>query len=105
MAKYGPRYDEPPDDPRDLRSRTDARNERKRAEARLLETAERLSGLSDRVIARLGLPEHVGEALGEARRIKRGSARNRALRSLRIALRACEPAFLNELARALDGHH
>jgi len=104
MAKYDPRYDEPPEDPRDLSSRTDARRERKRAEAHLLETAERLVALSDRVVEKLELPEHLAEALHETRRIKSGPARNRALRSLRIALRACEPEFLQRLDRAIEAH-
>lgn len=100
---YDPRYDGEPDDPRDLRSRTDARRERREAEERLLELANELVDLADRLREKLELPESVEEAVLEARRIKSIPARNRAVRTVRIALRDSEPERIRSaLDRLLD---
>ena len=104
VRRFDPRYDGEPEDPRDLSSRSDARRERKRAEAALFEMAERLVKLSDRVLERLELPEEVLETLADTRRIKSPAARNRSLRALRIALRGCDPALIRKVERALEGH-
>ena len=104
VRRFDPRYDQEREDPRDLSSRTDARRERKRAEQELLEMAESLVKLSDRVLERLELPEDVLEVLSATRRIKSPAARNRSLRALRIALRGCEPALLAKVLRAIEGH-
>jgi len=79
-----------PDDPRDLRSRSDDRRERRTSEERLMALAESLAGLTDRALAKLSLPEEVQDALQNVRMISSATARNRALRTLRTALRAVD---------------
>ncbi len=74
-------------DDRDLRSRTDARHERKRTENALADLARQLVALSDRQLAGLDLPERLRNAVGEARAIRSARARDRAIRVVRKELR------------------
>ena len=87
---FDPRFDAVPDDPRDLRSRTDERRERKTSEERLMTLAESLVDLTDRSLQKLTLPEEVYDAVQNARAISSATARNRALRTLRAALRVVD---------------
>jgi ribosomal 50S subunit-associated protein YjgA (DUF615 family) len=75
------------DDAEDLTSRTDQRRERKASEEQLMQLGEALVGLSERHLARLGLPESVLVVVKETQRVPTASARNRALRFVRAALR------------------
>ena len=76
-----------PDD-RDLRSRTDAKNEEKRREQALSRLAEQLVELSPGALEKLELPEEVRERVLEAHRITSATARKRQLRLVRRLLRA-----------------
>jgi ribosome-associated protein len=84
---FDPRFDPEPDDPRDLRSRTDERRERKTSETKLFELAQTLVGLSERSLAKLELDEALLDAVHDARLITSPAARNRALRVVRATLR------------------
>lgn len=75
-----------PDD-RDLRSRTDAKNEEKRRELALSRLAEQLCELSPGALGKLELPEELRERVLEAHRITSASARKRQLRLVRRLLR------------------
>jgi ribosomal 50S subunit-associated protein YjgA (DUF615 family) len=80
------------EDDRDLRSRSDARRERKQREAAWAELGEALVKLSPRRLEQLALPEGLHEAVLEARAIKSPVARTRALRLVRRELRSCDEA-------------
>ena len=75
-------------DDRDLRSRSDARRERKQAEAALADLAKRLVALRDRQLDKLELPEALLDAVLEARAIRSARARDRAIRVVRRELRS-----------------
>jgi len=81
-------------DERELRSRTDAKLERKQNEAALEALARKLVVLSERQLARLELPEELGIAVAEARAVRSPVARNRALRVVRRELRARDAAAI-----------
>lgn len=78
-------------DDRDLRSRSDARRERKQSEAALAALARELVDATDRQLAKLALPEPLRDAVAEARAIRSPAARARALRVVRKALRGGDP--------------
>jgi ribosomal 50S subunit-associated protein YjgA (DUF615 family) len=89
------------EDDRDLRSRSDARRERKRREAAWVELGEALVNLSPRRLAQLALPEELHDAVLEARAVRSPSARMRALRLVRRELRACDEAVTALLTEQL----
>lgn len=71
----------------ELRSRTDARKERLAREDGLMSLSETLVSSSDAVLGKLELSEALTDAITSARRVRTGSARNRALRQVRSTLR------------------
>jgi ribosome-associated protein len=71
----------------DLRSRTDARRERKESEEALMRLAKALVDLPQRSLDRLALPESVLDVVVRARLVRDPAPKNRALRLVRIALR------------------
>ena len=87
-------------DDRDLRSRTDARRERKQAEAALADLARRLVELTERRLAGLELPEPLLDAVREARAIRSARARDRAIRVVRRELREGDAESVEEQLRA-----
>ncbi len=89
-------------DPRDLRSRSDARRERKNDEDRLASLARRLVDLSAAVTARLELPEPLVDVLQDARRIRSPAAMNRQLRLVRAHLRELDAEAIAERLTRLD---
>jgi ribosome-associated protein len=74
-------------DPRDLRSRSDAKRERKSREDWLATLAQDLVALRPRHVERLALPEPLADAIRDARAITSPIARARQLRLVRRALR------------------
>jgi ribosomal 50S subunit-associated protein YjgA (DUF615 family) len=90
------------EDDRDLRSRTDARLERKHSEASLAELARALVEVSDRQLAKLELPEALLDAVRETRAIRSAGARNRALRVVRKELRGGDAAAIQEQLAEVD---
>ena len=74
-------------DDEDLRSRTDARRERKESEETLMRLAWALVELPERTLQRLQLPEGILDVVMRARLVKDGGPKNRALRLVRIVLR------------------
>ena len=103
---HDPRYDGPLDDPRDLRSRSDARRERKQSEAQLMALAEQLVSLSERMLSKVQLPESLLEVVQRTRSIQSPQARNRALRALRIELRSLDAVELQRHVKTvLDPSH
>lgn len=89
-----------PDD-RDLRSRTDARKERKSEEESLAHLAEELVDLAPQRLSALELPEEVLGAVLEAQRISSAAARNRQLRVVRRTLRENDSAAIRQRMEAL----
>ena len=89
------------EDDRDLRSRSDARRERKRREAAWAELGEALVNLSLRRLEQLALPEGLHEAVLGARAIKSPAARMRALRLVRRELRDGDEAVIAALTQRL----
>jgi ribosome-associated protein len=89
-----------PDD-RDLRSRTDARKERKSEEESLAHLAEQLVDLSPHGLSALELPEDVLGAVLEAQRISSAAARNRQLRVVRRTLRENDSGAIRQRIEAL----
>ncbi len=89
------------EDDRDLRSRSDARRERKEREAAWVALAEALVSLSERRLEELALPEGLQDAVLEARAIRSPAARMRALRLVRRELRDCDEAVTAPLAERL----
>jgi ribosomal 50S subunit-associated protein YjgA (DUF615 family) len=89
------------EDDRDLRSRSDARRERKRREAGWAELGEALVNLSLRRLEQCALPEGLRDAVLEARAIRSPAARMRALRLVRRELRACDEAVTALLTEQL----
>jgi ribosome-associated protein len=85
----------------DLTSRTDRRKERLAEEEALMSLAETLAGLSEQALARLDLPESVLDPVADARLVRSGAARNRALRLVRAALRDLEHAQLRRIRDAV----
>ncbi|MEM9696983.1 MAG: DUF615 domain-containing protein, partial [Myxococcota bacterium] len=77
----------PGDEEEDLRSRTDARKERKASEDRLADLAEALVGLTRKQLLRLELDEVLFGAIEEAQRMPNPRARARQLRVVRRSLR------------------
>jgi ribosome-associated protein len=78
------------EDDRDLRSRGDARRERRAEETRLAELASRLVATSDKVLASLDLPEEALDAVRDAQKITSTVAQNRQLRVVRRTLREAD---------------
>jgi ribosome-associated protein len=76
-----------PEDAEDLRSRTDERKDRLRAEQDLMDLAQRLVELAERSLGKLELPDDLLDAIRNARAIRSPPARKRALRVVRTALR------------------
>jgi ribosome-associated protein len=70
-----------------LRSRTDARRERKESEDALMRLAKALVDLPQRSLDKLELPESVLDVVVRARLVRDPAPKNRALRLVRIALR------------------
>ena len=89
-------------DDRDLRSRTDARLERKHSEADLADLAQAVVSVSDRQLALLELPEALLDAVLEARAIRSPRARDRALRVVRRELRAGDSAAVRARLEVVD---
>jgi ribosome-associated protein len=89
-------------DDRDLRSRTDARLERKHSEAALADLARAMVAVNDRQLALLELPEALLDAVLEARAIRSPRARDRALRVVRRELRAGDSAAIQARLAAVD---
>ena len=85
-----------------LRSRSDARRERKASEEALMRLAKALVELPQRSLDRLALPEGVLDVVVRARLVRDPGPRNRALRLVRIALRDGDAA---RIAQALDEVH
>src|SRR5262245_38306080 len=75
------------EDPRDLRSRSDAKRERKSSEERLARLAALLVDQSEKTLAGLDLPEAVLDSVLDAQKIQSAIARNRQLRVVRQTLR------------------
>jgi ribosome-associated protein len=75
------------EDEEDLRSRTDARRDRKQSEESLMRLAWALVELPDRTLQRLKLPEGILDVIVRARLVPDGGPKNRALRLVRIVLR------------------
>ena len=90
------------DDEEDLRSRTDARRERKQSEQALMQLAKALVELPERTLRRLALAEDVQEVVAKARLVPDGGPKNRALRLVRIVLRDGDA---EAIARALREVH
>lgn len=87
------------DDPRDLRSRSDARRERRQSEDHLADLARRLTALKPRQLERLALPDTLLDAVLEARKITSPAAHARQLRIVRREIRAVDA---QQLERALE---
>ncbi len=64
-----------------------------------MQLSKALVELSDRLLARLDLPAGVLDAVMEARRVRDPSPKNRALRVVRIALRAADAKEIQERLR------
>jgi ribosome-associated protein len=71
-----------------LRSRTDARRERKESEDALMRLAKALVDLPQRSLDKLALSEGILDVVVRARLVRDPAPKNRALRLVRIALRA-----------------
>src|SRR5213075_6205 len=78
---------DPQDDDEDLRSRTDARKERLAREELLMSLSDALVSSGAAVLGRLELSEALTDAIRNTQSVRTGSARNRALRLVRSALR------------------
>ena len=89
-------------DDRDLRSRSDARLERKRSEAALAELARVMLEINERQLAKLELPEALHDAVVEARAMRSPRARDRALRVVRKELRAGDAAAIEARLGEVD---
>jgi ribosome-associated protein len=89
------------EDDRDLRSRSDARRERKQKEAAWADLGEALVNLSARQLEQIALPEGLLDAVLEARRIASPAARARALRLVRRELRSGDEAVIAALTERL----
>jgi ribosome-associated protein len=100
--KTGIFTDEKNDDGEDLRSRSDARRERKESEEALMQLAKALVELPERTLAKLSLPEGVLDVVVKARQVPGGGPKNRALRLVRIVLRDGDS---QSIARALRDVH
>jgi len=90
-------------DDRELRSRSDARRERKSREGELLALARALIAASPRQLAKLELDPALVAVLAEARRITSGSARLRVERLVRSRLRDEDLELLRPRLSALTG--
>ncbi|HEX4337112.1 MAG TPA: ribosome biogenesis factor YjgA [Polyangiaceae bacterium] len=91
-----------PEEEEDLRSRSDARRERKQSEEALMNLAKALVELPARTLERLKLPEQVQDVVDRARLVPGGGPKNRALRLVRIALRDGDGVGI---AQALEDVH
>lgn len=85
----------------ELRSRGDARREQKKSEEQLMQLGMALTELSDRLLARLDLPEEVLDKVVSARAIRELAPKSRALRLVRIALRAVDAGSIQNKLRDL----
>jgi ribosome-associated protein len=90
------------DEEEDLRSRSDARRERKESEEALMQLAKALVDLPERTLSKLSLPEDLLDVVLKARVVPGGGPKNRALRLVRIVLRDGDSA---SIARALRDVH
>jgi ribosome-associated protein len=100
--KTGLFVDEKNEDEEDLRSRSDARRERKESEEALMQLAKALVELPERTLSKLSLPEDVLDVIVKARKVPGGGPKNRALRLVRIVLRDGDS---QAIARALRDVH
>jgi len=100
--KTGIFTDEKNDDEEDLRSRSDARRERKESEEALMQLAKALVELPERTLSKLSLPEDVLDVVMKARLVPGGGPKNRALRLVRIVLRDGDS---QSISRALRDVH
>ncbi len=91
------------EDDRDLRSRSDARRERKSREGELLALARALIAATPRQLAKLDLDPSLLAVLAEARRITSGSARLRVERLVRSRLRDEDLELLRPQLAELTG--
>jgi ribosomal 50S subunit-associated protein YjgA (DUF615 family) len=89
-------------DDRDLRSRSDARLERKQSEAALFQLALSLCAVNERQLAQLELPEATLDAVREVRAMRTPRARERALRVVRRELRDGDPSAIETRLAAID---
>jgi ribosome-associated protein len=88
----------------DLRSRTDARRERRAVEDALARLSKDLIEMTDRKLQKLSLPELVLAAVVEARSMTSAPARNRQLRVVRSCLRAADWGAIKSRVDALIKH-
>jgi ribosome-associated protein len=100
-GRPGAEADEDRDSPAELRSRGDARREQKKSEEHLMQLGTALSELSDRLLARLDLPEDIVVVVVAARAVRELAPRNRALRLVRIALRGVDATHIQNKLRDL----
>jgi ribosomal 50S subunit-associated protein YjgA (DUF615 family) len=87
----------------DLRSRTDARMERLAREDLLMRLSDALVSSSPAALAKLGLPESLFDAIRDTQSVRVGSARNRAIRLVRAALRSEDFDAIREKLTAVNG--
>jgi len=85
----------------DPHSRADARRERQKEEAALLELAGQLVLLEELDVDRLDLPEDVRDAVATARSCRLGKPRTRALRLVRATLRGHEAELATRIRQRL----
>jgi ribosome-associated protein len=86
----------------DLPSRSDLRRERQEVEEALMRLAKDLVLLGDRLLTKLELPETVIHAVLEARGIKNGSSKNRAMRQVRTAIRGVDAELIQNRLKDLN---
>ena len=101
-TKFGATGSPEDDGEENLRSRTDARRERKESEEALMRLAKALVDLPQRSLDKLALPEGVLDVVMRARLVRDPAPKNRALRLVRIALRDGDATHI---AQALDEVH
>lgn len=100
-GRPGAEVEETQDVSPELRSRGDARREQKKSEEQLMQLGMALTELSDRLLARLDLPEEVLDKVVSARAIRELAPKSRALRLVRIALRAVDAGSIQNKLRDL----
>jgi ribosome-associated protein len=97
--KTGLSVHDPSDGEEDLRSRSDARRERKESEEALMQLAKALVDLPERTLSKLSLPEDLLDVVVKARLVPGGGPKNRALRLVRIVLRDGDSASISRALR------
>lgn len=91
-------------DDRDLRSRTDAKEERVAVETALADLAKALVETKPQWLEQLDLPESLFDAISDARLIKSAIARNRQMRIVRRELRDGDWQRIRTLLAELEEH-